>query len=418
MQELRSGEGELSPRYRSAESFAVLPHAVRARIDAVTTEWVAAGRRRRHCLADAAGAALTALAHGCHQVRGSWRPFLECAFDDDKLLRCVRCYKNTVPEAGVHLGEIVAQFFQHCKQQSNLNVKKTTTSTTTTKEGGTANADAAPPAAAAEFRSNVDRKFEVFMSMKRARDATVVFRTVQNVTFSGGADAVARYAKEEIIGAPPRAEIVVHEFANRPGAAVYFSAVLADSKFDRSLDALFGRVDAYNESCESGRARPLAACRTVYCSDVPYFMNFSRDVCYDNCVTYLYCFMTDKYKPVVETRADSCVLGLVKILSALQCSTGCSLKRNNNYKMGHGPLTSVISEGGLNDSVKFVNGLFRAAVLRDEERVYDRVFRPVSPSYPPDREPEPAADAGRGFVINEPYINTFINRPVECGNMY
>lgn len=141
----------------------------------------------------------------------------------------------------------------------------------------------------------------------------------------------------------------------------------------------------------------------IYTINIQHFLNVSRSAFIDNCLAYFYCVLTDRYKPVIESREDSFVYGLVKILANNEYFTEASLKRTQCSRVGQGPLISVISEGGLNETNKYVKNImdnkFVAQLLStaaiDQQELTEHLY-----------------------VVNEPYINTFINRPVECGNLY
>lgn len=475
------------------EKFTVLPGVVRQRIANIVDEWVKRSPVERVCVADSLVGSLTLMAHGTHQIYLSFDRFINCTFDDSKLLKVLRCYKNCVPEPGTYFGEIVAQFFQHCKQQSNLNVKRTTTrnsniegsKTTQTKEDTeepttceekvnvitrllNAELEKLNTDGSAEKSENdtyqrqdkptadMDRKFEVIMSLKRAATVVLMFVCVQKKAFPTNTnEQLESHLKQKIFGTrlttdgKNQLDSVKHEFSikqfdNTKSSDVYFSLTLyRKHKYEEVLDDVFQCVDIYNASVYRGVRHRLGICSLVYCSDTLYFMRMSQALFIDNSVTFLYCFLTEKYRPVIETKEDSFVFGLVKILSSIEYFTECSLKRSYNGKTGHGPLTSVISEGGLNESTKYVNNLFRSAYLCNADTsvniegspVEEDIWDPKSPSYSPGSPPFSTdldaiksngeqdmtaaitADARR-YVINEPYINTFLNRPVECGSMY
>lgn len=500
------------------EKFIVLPYNVRLRIATVVNEWVKRSPADRFCAADPLVGSLTLMAHGTHQIYLSFDRFMNCKFDDVKLLKLLRCYKNCVPEPGTYFGEIVAQFFQHCKQQSNLNVKRTTRGPVDRLSTGSLekNVDSIQSNVKEETvrpyeesvdtisqlmkvtleklntgighdresretshqrqdkpTADMDRKFEVIMSLKREATVVLMFMCTQKRGFSSNTkETLELYVKNKIFGTLVTADgenlldKVLHEFSikqfnNSRSSEIYFSlTVYRKNKYDKVLDDLLKSVDIYNGSIFNGVQHRLGVCTLIYCSDTLYFMGMSQSLFIENSVTFLYCFLTGKYRPVIESKEDSFVFGLVKILSSIEYFTESSLKRNHNGKVGHGPLTSVISEGGLNESMKYVNNMFRKNFLSETNDVHenlvthlpnqedylrpnaeeDIVWDPKSPSYAPESPPSTlggskfsgkedlsnielynkaagATDARR-YVINEPYINTFLNRPVECGSMY
>lgn len=466
------------------EKFNVLPYNVRARIAHTVDGWVKANEENRFCVADTLVGSLTFMAHGTHQIYCSFDRFLDCNFSDSKLLKLLRCYKNCVPEPGTYFGEIVAQFFQHCKQQSNLNVKRTTGADNTDASGkqqddcrvktifslldtalsapndadtisGTRKDGERSGAffAAKKQKADIDGKYEVIMSLKRAVTVVLMFRCVQHARLVSNAQQdLIDYLKNKVFGTlltPTGDNILDHlshefnikQFENEPTGEIYFSLTLyRNVKNDAVLDNIFNRVDIYNKSVYNGVKHRLGVCTLVYCSDTLYFMGMSQTLFIDNSVTFLYCFLSEKYRPVVETKQDSFVFGLVKILASIEYFTECSLKRNCNGKMGHGPLTSVISEGGLNESVKYVNNIVRNSIVYDQTRDTAKEETSTTTLVDDDNNggskgnahtttvdidnnsvsgaQDEKARLKRYYVINEPYINTFLNKPVECGNMY
>lgn len=472
-------------RFRTEEKFLVLPRNVRVHIERVLLAWLLKDPRARLCLGDVLGMALTVLAHAAHHIYMDWNRFLATTADDDTLLRAIRCFKTSVPEPGTYVGEIVAQFFQHCKQQSNLNVKRKLNSRDVAPSSSTgvelqSGGRHEPKSDKKTRRTAMDRKFETIMSLKRVPEVVVTFRAIQNAPLETRTDrrtstavipqtALMRYLTTRVFGTlcysdgtcflnRLQHEFTIHEYNDTAGRPVYFSLeIVRKTKYDQILDLVFESVHLYNCSTETVNHR-MGACNVVFCSDTLYFMDMSKRLFIDNSVTYIYCFLTDKYKPVIESREETDAFGLAKILASVEYSTKCSLKRNHSTRMGHGPLTSVISEGGLNESAKFVNNLMRDYILSEESKPEDAgrcdeaqeyvpqspTYSPCSPAYLPDQSPtddrslsrplvsqtptadeRPALDPVTGddaskrvYFINEPYVNAFLNRPVECGNMY
>lgn len=492
--------------FRSEEKFSVLPSDVKTHIETVLLNWLVKEPKTRMCLGNALGLALTILAHSTHQMYMDWDVFLKANMDDNVVLRVLRCFKTTVPEPGTYMGEIVAQFFQHCRQQSNLNVKRKMHS-----NGGDNKAEdkscenSSVPlqprlkSQSASKRSEIDNKFETIMSLKRTPLVSVVFRIVQNVPFSCENELLS-YLKKRVFSAlcyedgstflsRLKHEFIVYQHNGSENNEAFFSLdIVRKSKYDDILDRVFESVNLYNSSLIKVTHR-MGECNVVYCSDTVYFMDISKRLFMDNSVTFIFCYLTNKFKPIIESKEDTDAFGLAKILSSVEYSTKCSLKRNHNSRMGHGPLSSVISEGGLNESAKFVNNMMRGFILRSQDigngtsksevnvsnahmapmddcapqsPTYSptcpprmdspaSTYVPMSPDYDPtevlprqdqssdhqilcdddastiqEAQPplilQPVEEQGvstmRSYAINEPYVNAFLNRPVECGNMY
>lgn len=337
-------------------------------------------------------------------------------------------------------------------------------------------------------------KFETIMSLKRVPLVTIVFRTTRLVQF-GHVGEFIDYLKKRVFGAFCYADdtnylsrfkhdLSIYQHGDSDNNEVFFSLdIVRPSKYDLVLDRVFESVHLYNLSLDRVNHR-TGECNVVHCSDTVYFLEMSKRLFVDNSVTFIYCYLTNKYKPVIESNEDTDAFGLAKILSSVEYSTKCSLKRNHNSRIGHGPLSSVISEGGLNESAKFVNNMVRDHILRPRDGscsgaarltnftdsiseyvpqspAYSptpvRDYVPQSPTYSPIDDPpgpcgqettenltpcdypvtgtspltpplpvlpvtvaveESGTEVMRSYAINEPYVNTFLNRPVECGNMY
>lgn len=447
--------------FRVEEKFCVLPRRVKTRIENVLLNWLVKRPETRLCLGNSLGLALTVLAHATHQMFMDWNVFVTADMDnDDVLLRILRCYVTCVPEPGTYMGEIVAQFFQHCRQQSNLNVKRKIGTDGEEVDPATRHIGSRRINAK---RSEIDRKFEIVMSLKRVPLVTVVFRIILKkiAVLRENPKPLIDYLKKRVFGTlchadgEPFLSRFKHDFFVHPwdgtddggdgDKEVYFSLDLfRKSKYDLLLDRVFESVYIYNSSLDAVDHR-TGECNVVYCSDTVYFMELSKRLFVDNSITFVYCYLTNKHKPIVESKEDTDAFGMAKILSSVEHSTKSSMKRNHSSRMGHGPLSSVISEGGLNESAKFVNNKIREHILApaddgggdpssvpsptDAESVDTTYYVPKSPTYSPDESPpaehdtdhQPTClheDTTRGYAINEPYVNAFLNRPVECGNMY
>lgn len=503
-------------KFRMEEKFIILPKSVRLKIESLLYEWIDKRPSHRILCSNDMGMALTIFAHSVHSTYLNWSKFLDLTYNDSRLLRLFRSYKTCIPEPGTLMGEIVAQFFQHCKQQSNLNVKRTMKKQHIEgQQQPPAYVNITPGLYNNDRKTCIDSKFEVIMSLKREPLVIIMLTAKQYrpIYAASGTDNMtdnSAISSEDILLAHLKGIILddsdlnnnnipsvgdentstkkttattvgfnnkikrkikiktaksitkkslygknknvtdennnknnndnkeahdklctdselmrhsleecrIRQFYNKVDSDVFVQVTLNRARFyDTVLDIFFKRLDNYNrtvieeEEKEADKAvektkgqekNILGILNVVFCSDTPYFMEISKRLFIDNSVTFLYCYLTDKYKPVIESRSDSDTFGLVKIVTCIEYCTRSSLKRNNNSKIGHGPLTAVISEGGLNESTKFVNNILRQRMLNPpmSDNGYDRT------------------EHKKMFVINEPYINTFLNRPVDCGNMY
>lgn len=555
--------------FRKEEKYIILPDKVREKIELLLYDWIDKNPTNRIMSSNSMGLALTLYAHAVHHICIDWNRFVDIKYDDDVMLRIFRSYKNCIPEPGTLMGEIVAQFFQHCKQQSNLNVKRTmnkqhslknkiedtvltcgsgvggatatteaptaTTSTTTEETNNyTKNNLSASNNTDNSKKRNIDSKFEVIMSLKRVPTVIIMISANQineldicknDYVCSGGDDdddnnnntnnendndyennklenmvldnfrnkvmnlhnifyskkqnimkstkVINKYKnninlKNNTLNSKTKNSIVnksivksknkirkkviqikkckkndyeillesqpeysLKQFYNKKDTSIYLQITFTrKGHYDQVLDEFFKIIYEYNRYYSLNKNNDTSLLfsdfNIVFCSDTLYFMNMSKRLFIDNSIIFLYCYLTDKYKPVIDTRDNTDTFGLVKMMSCIEYCTQSSLKRHNNSKIGHGPLTSVISEGGLNESIKFVNNLLRKKMLNNNQPSHSS----SSSSSPTTTNTLASVDTitsvdkddvitpKRMFVINEPYINTFLNKPVDCGNMY
>lgn len=558
--------------FRKEEKYIILPDKVREKIELLLYDWIDINPTNRIMSSNSMGLALTLYAHAVHHICIDWNRFVNIKYDDDVMLRIFRSYKNCIPEPGTLMGEIVAQFFQHCKQQSNLNVKRTMNKQHSLKNkiedtlltcgsgfdvGATATTEAptATTSTTTEEKNNysknnlfasnnndnskkrnIDSKFEVIMSLKRVPTVMIMISANQineleickndYVCSNGGGNGdddnnntnnendndyennklenmvldnfrnkvmnlhnifyskkqnimkstkvINKYKnninlKNNTLNSKTKNSIVnksivkskikirnkviqikkckkndyeillesqpeysLKQFYNKKDTSIYLQITFTrKGHYDQVLDEFFKRIYEYNRYYSLNKNNDTSLFfsdfNIVFCSDTLYFMNMSKRLFIDNSIIFLYCYLTDKYKPVIDTRDNTDTFGLVKMMSCIEYCTQSSLKRHNNSKIGHGPLTSVISEGGLNESIKFVNNLLRQKMLNINQPSHSS-----SSSSPATTTTTLASSVDtitsvdkddvitpkRMFVINEPYINTFLNKPVDCGNMY
>lgn len=568
--------------FRKEEKYIILPDKVREKIEQLLYEWIDINPTNRIMSSNSMGLALTLYAHAVHHICIDWNRFVNIKYVDDKMLRIFRSYKNCIPEPGTLMGEIVAQFFQHCKQQSNLNVKRTmnkqqhslknkiedTIFTCGSNDGGVGGGGGGGETATTEApmattsttiteeknnysiknlsasnkndnskKHNIDSKFEVIMSLKRVPTVIIMISAIQlneiefcendNACSGGGGDddnnsnnnnnntnneidndyennkienmvldsfrnkvmnshfifyskkqniiksnkVINKYKnninlKNNTLNSKTKNSIVkksivksknkirkkvIHikkckkndyeillesqpeyslkQFYNKKDTSIYLQVTFTrKGRYDQVLDEFFKRIYEYNRYYNLNKNNDTSLLfsdfNIVFCSDTLYFMNMSKRLFIDNSIIFLYCYLTDKYKPVIDTRDNTDTFGLVKMMSCIEYCTQSSLKRHNNSKIGHGPLTSVISEGGLNESIKFVNNLLRKKMLNNNKPSHlssssyatTTTLSSVDTSTSVDKDD--VITPKRMFVINEPYINTFLNKPVDCGNMY
>lgn len=479
--------------FRCEEKYLVLPDEVREKIERVLYAWIDENPPNRIVCSNTMGLALTLYAHAVHHTTMDWNKFVEMECNGKTLIRIFRAYKTCIPEPGTLMGEIVAQFFQHCKQQSNLNVKRTMNKQQHPDGGKSDNCvddsenifpkENCTSQDSGLFgnhrRHSIDSKFEVIMSMKRVPTVIIMLTTKQCHVVDCESDVIDYFGKTVLCLEKPKRdlgdnlalsnhivrkyrnvgtsrmqtvngkakftnndtnrsrarkkgkdwdgckpvedilrkcspELHLKQFYNKIGSDVFIQVTLTrNGYYDMILDEFFKRIYLYNTRevyDDDGGDRSqvlLSHVDVVFCSDTLYFMNMSKRLFIDNSIIFLYCYLTDKYKPVIESRNDTDTFGLVKMMTCIEYCTQSSLKRRNNSKIGHGPLTSVISEGGLNESTKFVNNLLRKQMLNVDVEQQSASLHPSAISGP-----------SKMFVINEPYINTFLNKPVDCGNMY
>lgn len=352
--------------------YKMLPYEIREKITTVSDNYIAADPVNRSSIRYILINGLAVLANAVYKKDLNYKRFIDKKFSDSNLRFVCRSYSNTVPESGFYLGETVAQFFQHCKQQMNLNVK--------CKVGENMTDDQIT-------NKTLEKKFEIIMSFKNNSEVECIFMC-EPADYNCMASRLqgicnSRFSSANNVRCP-----ILYE----RGEYSIFFGLKVYKPTNADIEYLFQEIQSRHcETCSVSHSNVL-----VYTSYIQYFLPVSRKAFIDNCLTYFYCVLTDRYKPVIETREDSFVFGLVKILANAEYFTESSLKRTQCSRVGQGPLITVISEGGLNETNKYVKNLISQGF----------VSSPASSS------------TEHMYVVNEPYINTFINRPVECGNFY
>jgi hypothetical protein len=104
-----------------------------------------------------------------------------------------------------------------------------------------------------------------------------------------------------------------------------------------------------------------------------------------NSSVFLYCFLTERYKPDLEDLFDEITCYLCLLIAYITYALGCnSLKRSGMAKGGFGPLTFLVSEGGLDYIGKYLN--------KQQEC--------------------------KDFKINTVFEKLFLNLPIKCGSLY
>jgi hypothetical protein len=71
-----------------------------------------------------------------------------------------------------------------------------------------------------------------------------------------------------------------------------------------------------------------------------------------NSITFLYCFITDKYKPIIETVAEEFMYSQCIIVTLINAVTKSSLKHSGIAKTDVGPLVLMTHESGIIYTVK------------------------------------------------------------------
>lgn len=317
--------------------------------------------------------------------------------------RLMNLFYVTVPAPGCCFGELLAQSYQQPRQQSNLNIKKTRSN----KVGKIETSPNDKNVGDTESRElNATNSAEMMLSLKSQKYSRF---TMMCKTEFKTANDFERFLMRFVFG-DCVFSIHVIEFKNYGSDSVYFNAHTRSTKprTDRSDKKYAFRflsecikysqnfnLDSDEDCCLSSEL--LYDLKLMYCSDRMLFMNVGEtEMFVNNATTFLFCFLTGKYKPLVETTYEKVVYMMCKVISHMEAATRYSLKRNHAQKCGYDLLSTVIQEAGFSVMFKKSRELFYDHLLNDR----------LSPN---DED---------HYNISTIMTNTFLNKPPLCGNFY
>lgn len=118
-----------------------------------------------------------------------------------------------------------------------------------------------------------------------------------------------------------------------------------------------------------------------------------------NTTTFLYCCLTGRYKPVIETQNDSITVIMTQILSLMRCVVGGrTLKRTGLAKTDVGPLTFIAGESGRYEVSKYLETLNKRRRLEPNSENH-------APQYPIEAP-------NQMFILNLPTDNNVLAKDV------
>lgn len=146
----------------------MLPNEIKDKIQCTVNKYIEKDYTNIGALRRTAIYELTVLANAVYKEDLNFNSFLAKTFNDSHMKLITRSCTNTIPEPGTYLGESVAQFFQHRKQQTNLSVKCNVSM----------NNKDATQTEEARFTKTLDKKFKMIMSFKNDTNVECVFMCV------------------------------------------------------------------------------------------------------------------------------------------------------------------------------------------------------------------------------------------------
>lgn len=304
------------------------------------------------------------------QLEAAGRPYPKNdSLNDEQLDKIRSCYHLTVPEPGTNFGILMCKTFLQPKQQNNFDVKKL--KGVIEKENDREWNFYSNPSAKEEVeRFMATSKYEMLLSIK---NMAIVYMSFVLKSHTGVTIDDFRTISEKLL--PFTISICVKEISVDE---IYFIVYVRKTMEDHFLETMYGLPD-------------VDFLKLIFTSDRLFFSE--RDLYITNSMNFLYCFLTDRYKPEKECENDDICIYMAKLISTITFEMGGkSLKRNGQSKCGIGPLAFVISEAGILETAK-INGTL---------------------DYPDDDN----GDRKKRFYINSPFERMFLNLPVKNGVLY
>jgi hypothetical protein len=286
-----------------------------------------------------------------------------------QLIEIRNCFYTTIPEPGTMFGLLLSQAYLQPRQQNNLNVKR-------------------------------------FAAM----DTINIDQTGNQMEFYSLEEYLPRIKKylasnknEILLSLNDKSEIIymsyfcktVFDYTNFKlnfiDQMLKYSMYIQIKEWNEKLDyneiyfVVFCSKKIYKEF--------LIAMSTIETNDLQFWLIFTsdrlltRDLTHfvTNSSVFLYCFLTERFKPDLEDVFDEITCYLCLLIAYITYVLGCnSLKRSGMAKGGFGPLTFLVSEGGLDYIDKFLN--------KQQEC--------------------------KNFNINNVFEQLFLNLPIKCGSLY
>lgn len=269
----------------------------------------------------------------------------------NKQLEKIRlCYQFTIPEPGTNFGIIMCKNFLQPRQQDNFDIKKPKSIIVKGNNLSMifySNSD---------WKRDVDNfmstsKYEMILSVKNTSIVYISF-TLETELINTKED-FRKYILEILLRYCMCIQLMeISKSAKTNVSNVYFVVYVHKKMEDYFLYVLY---NLYN----------IPAIQLIFTSNRNFFKD--RDLNIMNSTIFLYCFLTDRYKPEREDENDDICNYMVKLISTVTFEIGGkSLKRNGLSKCGTGPLAFVISEAGITETAK-LNGTLEYPKTRNEK---------------------------------------------------
>lgn len=273
-------------------------------------------------------------------------------------IRC--CYNFLIPEPGSLFGVNFLKQFLHPKQQSNFDIKKP--KSIIEKRNNLCRTFYSNP----EWKQHIDNfmatsKYEMLLSVKNSFVVYMSFVLKTNLIISES--DFEHYVLNLILRFCMCIQLMEIKIKN-DNNEIYFIVYVQKKMEDYFLYELYNLYESI---------------QLIFTSNRNFFTD--KDLIIMNSITFLYCFLTDRYKPEKENENDEICNYMAKFISTITLEIGGkSLKRNGLSKYGIGPLTFVISEAGLMETAK-LNGTLKYPVFENEQTkqfkidsVFERIF--------------------------------------------
>lgn len=249
------------------------------------------------------------------------------------------CYLFTIPEPGTNFGIIMCKNFLQPRQQDNFDIKKP--KFIIEKRTNADTVFFSHP----HWEAEVDRymttsKYEMLLSIKTSPIIYLSFMILSN-DIKTTSDFVKEVTDNMLRYCICIRLMEISYDAQLHSHTSYFVVYVQKKTEDNFFHQLY----------DLSMAQSI---RMIFTSNRTFFCN--RDLNIMNSIIFLYCFLSDRYKPEKENETDDISIYMCTMIATITFELGGkSLKRNGLSKCGMGPLAFVISEAGIMETAK-LNG--------------------------------------------------------------